>query len=537
MKLLSRKLNVRILIGVVLAGVLSAIPTMAASATGLNNFVKANTYVSGQFTDVPSSAWFAKSVGNAYQYGVMVGSSNTTFNPDGNITVAEAITVGVQLHSTYYNDKYQPSSMAGAWYQPYVDYALGNGIISQTYPNYNKAATRAEFACIMAKAFPDEAFFRLNNIEDGDIPDVAKGSYYYNAVYKLYRAGVISGSDEYGTFMPDSAITRAQAATILGNLIDLNSRKIFSLDRPLVALEGLELAQREVVLEVGQTYQLDVTIKPANANYQTGLIWTITNPEVATVSQTGVVKALSPGMTAISVSGENNRGAGICIVYVEASFDEPTVITLPQNIFYLKVGDSARVSMEVYPETREPGFKWYTKNPDIVTVEPWGFGGYITALHEGIAHVYVETDDGATGYCAVVVEKSTSSSTQPPVDTRSELDDFYTFYLQHDVNIVVFRPIGFNGSTAEKYLTHYNTATALRDELIKFEVILAYSGDNPYILRYIQAVSTMREGVEMCIQGGNSQDGTTWLRGVELIRDGLGESNTLIQILIDAGYQ
>lgn len=43
-----------------------------------------------KFTDVPSSAWYATYVGTAISYGIVNGTMDTTFNPDGTITRQEA---------------------------------------------------------------------------------------------------------------------------------------------------------------------------------------------------------------------------------------------------------------------------------------------------------------------------------------------------------------------------------------------------------------------------------------------------------------
>lgn len=204
--------------------------TAPVQQVGLSNFEVVNHYYPGRFTDVTSSAWYNQKVGTAYEYGLMTGSSTSTFNPNGNISVAEAITTACQLHSTYYKDNYQFQATT-PWYQTYVNYALSNEIITTGYSNYTAPITRAEFAVILANALPSEALTAINHVEMGAIPDVPSDSNYYNAVYSLYRAGIISGSDSRGTFDPNSNITRAEAATILCNMVDTNSRALFSLQK------------------------------------------------------------------------------------------------------------------------------------------------------------------------------------------------------------------------------------------------------------------------------------------------------------------
>jgi hypothetical protein len=100
-----------------------------------------------------------------------------------------------------------------------VDYALKNGIISAgQYPDYNKPATRAQFAMILAASLPKEQFGAKSTVENGAIPDVTGSESYGPAVYMLYRAGVLAGSDSRGTFKPASSITRAESAAIVSRI-------------------------------------------------------------------------------------------------------------------------------------------------------------------------------------------------------------------------------------------------------------------------------------------------------------------------------
>ena len=45
------------------------------------------------FTDVPANSWYAGAVGSAYSYGIVTGTTPTTFNPTGSITREEAATM------------------------------------------------------------------------------------------------------------------------------------------------------------------------------------------------------------------------------------------------------------------------------------------------------------------------------------------------------------------------------------------------------------------------------------------------------------
>lgn len=180
---------------------------------------------SAAFADVPESAWYAENVAKAYELGLVKGISETEFNPEGKITLAETIALACRLHSDYYDNAH--SFVQGdVWYEVYVDYAAENGIIDKyASADYNAAATRVQFAEVFAAALPKNALRAINDIRPGQIPDVAKNE----AVYLLYNAGVLTGSDDNGTFLPDTSIRRCEVAAIVTRMADESLRQRFAL--------------------------------------------------------------------------------------------------------------------------------------------------------------------------------------------------------------------------------------------------------------------------------------------------------------------
>ena len=63
-------------------------------------FEKVNTY-DNNFSDVTDSNWFAENVKSAYELGFMNGKSEGKFDPNGNVTVAEGITMAARVHAIY----------------------------------------------------------------------------------------------------------------------------------------------------------------------------------------------------------------------------------------------------------------------------------------------------------------------------------------------------------------------------------------------------------------------------------------------------
>ena len=201
------------------------------TATDLH-FPKVSTYTQGQFTDVPPGQWFTPSVASAVELGLMKGNSATTFNPYGDVTLAEAITMATRIHSIYTTGSEHFVQDAGSkWYQVYLDYAYQNGIISQTYYtcDVTQKATRAQYAEIFANALPGAGLEARNAVADNAIPDVPTSVSYASSVYKLYRAGILAGGDVNGTFSPLTYITRAESAAVVSRMADTDNRVNFTL--------------------------------------------------------------------------------------------------------------------------------------------------------------------------------------------------------------------------------------------------------------------------------------------------------------------
>lgn len=196
------------------------------------HFSKRAVYTDGQFNDVSAGQWFTDGVAEAVGFGLMVGSSDG-FNPYGDVTLAEAITMAARINSIYRTGTESfDQSVGNEWYQTYLYYSYGNGIIGMDYYNSDvtQKATRAQFAEIFAKSLPEDALSAISNISDNAIPDVRSNESYAPYVYRLYRAGILTGGDALGTFSPKSYITRAEAATIVSRMAESNNRVVFSLD-------------------------------------------------------------------------------------------------------------------------------------------------------------------------------------------------------------------------------------------------------------------------------------------------------------------
>lgn len=136
--------------------------------------------------------------------------------------ISEAVKIVAVIHNTYTNMNYC-FEQAEPWYTSYVDYALKYGIIqSGDFSDYTSYATRAEMAHIFVNAV-DEKQLTVKNTVNG-VQDVPFENNYREDILTLYRAGIVSGSDEFHSFYPDRPIARAEAAAIISRIIDKDNR-------------------------------------------------------------------------------------------------------------------------------------------------------------------------------------------------------------------------------------------------------------------------------------------------------------------------
>lgn len=293
---------------------LGLLPVSAFAAGSLDYFKRVEDYPAGKFTDVASSAWYAESVETAYELDLVKGSSGTTFTPGGSITLGSVLALACRLHSIY-NTGASDFVQGDPWYQVYVDYAVKNGIITQgQYTNYNAPATRRQCAGILGRALPEDALPAINTIADGSLPDVTAGSTYAGEIYMLYRAGILTGNDKYGTFAPETTIDRASVAALVSRMALPSLRQKLELAKKPVAVTGISLSQTSLSVSVGESASLKAAVTPSNADEQT-VTWTSSRPSVAKVSN-GTVTGVAEGTATITASAGGRSAA--CTVTVKA---------------------------------------------------------------------------------------------------------------------------------------------------------------------------------------------------------------------------
>ena len=191
------------------------------------------------FRDVSPDDWFYGDVKTAWESGLISGKTDDAFAPDDSLTYAEAVKLAACMNQLYETGSVTiPAGEGAAWYMPYARYCESAGIISCAY-EWNSPADRAGYMEIFASALPEGALAPVNNIPDGSVPDlvsVTPGE--YDAIYRLYRAGVAQGTGSSHACAPSSPIRRCEVAAILTRMMVPESRITFSMAADVLPVSG-----------------------------------------------------------------------------------------------------------------------------------------------------------------------------------------------------------------------------------------------------------------------------------------------------------
>lgn len=187
-----------------------------------------NLAAKAAFSDVPSNAWYAQDVAAAEKYGILQGTGNGRFSPDGNLTLAQAITMAARTYA-YERGETIPKTGGSTWYSDFLQYANDKGIcaIGEFGAAYDNFCNRLTMAKLFARVVPESTATQRNDVTT--LPDVQSVSE-NQAVFTLYQLGILTGSDKYGTFHPYQYIKRSETAAILNRVLNPDTRKSFTLE-------------------------------------------------------------------------------------------------------------------------------------------------------------------------------------------------------------------------------------------------------------------------------------------------------------------
>lgn len=192
---------------------------------GLDNLRETETYPG--FVDVNENAWYGTRqtgvIRSACRLGIMEGVGGGRFQPQTAITRAEAIKMAAVVHDRYLGGTGALGAGSSPWYHDFLNYALANDMIEPTdFSVYDVPATRAEMAMLFAACLPQ--YELTPSAQAVTPPDVTASTAHADAIYALYRAGILVGDAGTHAFRPNDSITRAEAAVIIVRTVCVEGR-------------------------------------------------------------------------------------------------------------------------------------------------------------------------------------------------------------------------------------------------------------------------------------------------------------------------
>ncbi len=165
-------------------------------------------------------------------------------------------------------------------------------------------------------------------------------------------------------------------------------------------------ASTGLALTKGQTQKLTATIAPANATNKE-VKWSTSDKNVATVSATGLVTAVSGGTATITCTAQDGSNVkATCKVTVTVPVSG---IQLSQTSAALTVGDTLTLTKTIYPsDATNQAVTWTSSASSVASVDS---NGKITAKTAGSAVITCKSvsDNSVVGICNVTVKAAAAT--------------------------------------------------------------------------------------------------------------------------------
>lgn len=192
-----------------------------------------------RFSDVLAGSWYDKGVTTCAERGVMVGTGEGLFSPAAGLTDPECLTMALRLYDLQRGgdgmlekapEDAEGLPEVGKWYRDAVYTAQQWGLDSadgfdvlvnrSTSLSGSGSTSRDTFAQALAVA----AGTLEKKYDVPHIPDLSQRNKQNEGIYSLYEAGILNGTDSFGTFQADKELTRAECAVMVARVLDSAQR-------------------------------------------------------------------------------------------------------------------------------------------------------------------------------------------------------------------------------------------------------------------------------------------------------------------------
>ena len=257
----------------------------------------------------------------------------------------------------------------------------------------------------------------------------------------------------------DGEVTAIKAGTTTITVTTEDGGKTATCEIEVNALvSSVSLNKSEVVLTEGDTTTLAVTINPENATNK-NVTWSSSNTAVATVKD-GVVMALKPGTTTITVTTEDGGKTATCKVTVNEKIYPVENISIDKNSATLFEGEILTLFANITPENAtNKNVTWTSSDTSVAMVAD----GKVTALKAGTTTITVTTEDGGkTAICSITVNAKVSSISLDKTQVSLTEGDTTTLIATINPSNATNKNVGWSSSNTSVATVSNGKVTAVK---------------------------------------------------------------------------
>ena len=257
-----------------------------------------------------------------------------------------------------------------------------------------------------------------------------------------------------------------------------------------VKVKGVDLDQKDITINVGNTIALKANINPDVASDKT-VEWTSSDTSVATVDKDGVVRGVKTGSTTITAKTNDGGFEASCTVNV---INAVMGITISDDSIMLYPNKTKQLKASVTPaDADNQDIVWESNDDEVATVSETGL---VTAKMSGTATITVKSVDGEyTATCTVTVGKHVSSIILSDTELTMPAGTNETLYA-------TVMPLAAFDKTVTWVSTNPKVATVDKSGNIKAikagtTTVIAYCEDGDVTASCTVTVTNSATGIEM----------------------------------------
>lgn len=164
------------------------------------------------------------------------------------------------------------------------------------------------------------------------------------------------------------------------------------------ALKEIKISESTLGLKIGDSHQFKVTHSPTSISAPT-YTWESSNPEIATISSTGLLTGVKNGQVTITVSANDKKFTSTCKVTVSAV--DVQSVALEAESMEILIEESKKINYTITPENAtNKNVTWSTSDSTIVSVDSTGT---IKGIAVGEAKVSLKTSNNLSSTVAIKV--------------------------------------------------------------------------------------------------------------------------------------